>query len=75
MLSKRELRNDKIRCHFSKLVLKKLGELKYETLSHPPHFPDLFLTIYNLFEHFDIFFKDKLFKNQESSESDLSDFY
>uniref|UniRef100_A0A0N5BHK2 MRG domain-containing protein n=1 Tax=Strongyloides papillosus TaxID=174720 RepID=A0A0N5BHK2_STREA len=65
----------KIRCHFSKLVLKKLGELKYGALSHPPQSLDLFLIIYDLFGHLDVFFKDKLFKNQESAESDSSDFY
>uniref|UniRef100_A0A0N5BL42 DDE_3 domain-containing protein n=1 Tax=Strongyloides papillosus TaxID=174720 RepID=A0A0N5BL42_STREA len=59
-------RDDKIRSHFSKLVLKKLGKLKYGVLSHSPYSPDLFLTISDLFEHFDVFFKDKLFKNQES---------
>uniref|UniRef100_A0A0N5B2V3 Protein-tyrosine-phosphatase n=1 Tax=Strongyloides papillosus TaxID=174720 RepID=A0A0N5B2V3_STREA len=68
-------RNDKIRCHFSKLVLKKFGELKYGALSHPTYSPDLFLTIFYLFEHFDVFFQDKLFKNQESEESDFSDFH
>uniref|UniRef100_A0A0N5CFT0 Histone-lysine N-methyltransferase SETMAR n=1 Tax=Strongyloides papillosus TaxID=174720 RepID=A0A0N5CFT0_STREA len=67
-----------IRCHFSKLVLKKLSEfceLKYEALSHPPYSPDLFLTIFDLFDHLDVFFKDKLFKNQESAGSDFSDFH
>uniref|UniRef100_A0A0N5BLN0 Histone-lysine N-methyltransferase SETMAR n=1 Tax=Strongyloides papillosus TaxID=174720 RepID=A0A0N5BLN0_STREA len=67
--------NDKIRCHFSKLVLKKLCELKYEALSHPPYSPDIFLTISDLFDHLNVFFKDKLFKNQESAESYFSDFY
>uniref|UniRef100_A0A0N5B2V1 Mariner Mos1 transposase n=1 Tax=Strongyloides papillosus TaxID=174720 RepID=A0A0N5B2V1_STREA len=68
-------RNDKIKCHFLKLVLNKLGELKYGALYHPTYSPDIFLTIFYLFEHFDVFFKDKLFKNQESAESDFSDFH
>uniref|UniRef100_A0A0N5B3H7 HTH_48 domain-containing protein n=1 Tax=Strongyloides papillosus TaxID=174720 RepID=A0A0N5B3H7_STREA len=54
-----------IRCHISKLILKKFGELKYEALFHPTYSPDLFPTIFNLFKHLDVFFKDKLFKNQE----------
>uniref|UniRef100_A0A0N5BB73 Histone-lysine N-methyltransferase SETMAR n=1 Tax=Strongyloides papillosus TaxID=174720 RepID=A0A0N5BB73_STREA len=68
-------RDDKIRCHFSKLVLKKLDELKYGALSHPPYSPHIFLTISDLFEHLNVFFKDKLFKRQESAENEFSDFY
>uniref|UniRef100_A0A0N5BZA5 RNA-dependent RNA polymerase n=1 Tax=Strongyloides papillosus TaxID=174720 RepID=A0A0N5BZA5_STREA len=64
----------RIRCHFSKLVLKKLGELKCGALSHSLYSPDLFLTISDLFEHLDIFFKDKLFKNQDSAEGAFTDF-
>uniref|UniRef100_A0A0N5B4S1 DUF2357 domain-containing protein n=1 Tax=Strongyloides papillosus TaxID=174720 RepID=A0A0N5B4S1_STREA len=60
---------------FSKQIFKKLGELKYGALPHPPYFLDLFFTIFDLFEHLDAFFKDILFKNQESVESDFSEFY
>uniref|UniRef100_A0A0N5C4U5 HTH_48 domain-containing protein n=1 Tax=Strongyloides papillosus TaxID=174720 RepID=A0A0N5C4U5_STREA len=33
--------DDKLRCHISKIILKKLGELKCEALPHLPYSPDL----------------------------------
>uniref|UniRef100_A0A0N5BVE8 HTH_48 domain-containing protein n=1 Tax=Strongyloides papillosus TaxID=174720 RepID=A0A0N5BVE8_STREA len=66
--------DDKLRCHNSKIILKKFSELKYEALPHLPYFPDLSPTIFNLFKHLDVFFKDKLFKNRDSAEEAFTDF-
>uniref|UniRef100_A0A0N5C5M7 DDE_3 domain-containing protein n=1 Tax=Strongyloides papillosus TaxID=174720 RepID=A0A0N5C5M7_STREA len=68
-------KNDKIKYHVLKLILKKLGELKYGALPQPPYSPDLFPTVFDFSKHLDAFFRNRLFKNQESAESEFSDFY
>uniref|UniRef100_A0A5S6QBM8 Tc1-like transposase DDE domain-containing protein n=1 Tax=Trichuris muris TaxID=70415 RepID=A0A5S6QBM8_TRIMR len=49
--------------HVSRIVARKLAELRYETLSQPPYSPDLSPTDYHLFKHLELFLRGKTFPN------------
>uniref|UniRef100_A0A0N5C9U7 Histone-lysine N-methyltransferase SETMAR n=1 Tax=Strongyloides papillosus TaxID=174720 RepID=A0A0N5C9U7_STREA len=53
----------------SKTTLEKLGELEYETLSHPAYPPDLVLTNFYLFKHLDNFLTKKTFRRNEDTKT------
>jgi histone-lysine N-methyltransferase SETMAR len=68
------LLHDNARPHVGKVVLKKLNELGYEVLPHPPYSPDLAPTDYHLFKHLDNFLSGKIFNNQEAIENEFKEF-
>ena len=45
-------------------TLQKLNKLGYEVLPHPPNSPDLSLTDYHFFKHFNNFLQGQCFHNQ-----------
>nr|CDJ91780.1 Transposase domain containing protein [Haemonchus contortus] len=75
------LLHDNARPHVAQLTLRKLMELGYETLTHPPYSPDLVPTEYHFSKHLDGFLKEKCFKTQHDATFDYfiasrsSDFY
>ena len=68
------LLHDNARPHGSQTTIRKLHDLGYETLPHPPYSPDLSPTDFHLFKHFDAFLKDKIFGNQTDAENAFSEF-
>uniref|UniRef100_A0A5S6QCN6 Mos1 transposase HTH domain-containing protein n=1 Tax=Trichuris muris TaxID=70415 RepID=A0A5S6QCN6_TRIMR len=68
------LLHDNARPHVSKIVARKLAELWYETLSHPPYLPDLSTTDYHLFKHLELFLRGKTFPNEEAAKQTFRDF-
>uniref|UniRef100_A0A5S6R3X4 HTH_48 domain-containing protein n=1 Tax=Trichuris muris TaxID=70415 RepID=A0A5S6R3X4_TRIMR len=68
------LLHDNARPHVSKIVARKLAELRYETLSHSPYSPDLSPTDYHLFKHLELFLRGKTFPNEEAAKQTFRDF-
>ena len=68
------LLHDNARPHVAHLTIRKLNQLGYETLSHPPYSPDLSPTDYHFFKYLDHFVKDKHFHDQTSAENAFKDF-
>ena len=55
-------------------MLKKLNELGYNVLPHPPYSPDLTPTNYHFFKHLDNFLQRKCFHNQQETENAFQEF-
>jgi len=68
------LLHDNARPHISLVTKKKLNDLGYETLPHPPYSPDLSPTDYHFFKHLDSFLTGKIFKNEGDIENALRNF-
>lgn len=68
------LLHDNARPHVSQKTVKKLNELGYEVLAHPPYSPDLSPTDYHLFRHFDNFLREKTFKNEAMTKDSFKQF-
>lgn len=68
------LLHDNARPHVARLTSRKLFELGYETLPHPPYSPDLSPTDYHFFRHLDHFLRNKKFPNQNSIENAFLEF-
>lgn len=68
------LLHDNARPHVSRVTSRKLLELGYETLPHPPYSPDLSPTDYHFFRHLDHFLQNKKFINQIELENSFSEF-
>uniref|UniRef100_A0A5S6QMM3 HTH_48 domain-containing protein n=1 Tax=Trichuris muris TaxID=70415 RepID=A0A5S6QMM3_TRIMR len=62
------------RPHVSRIVARKLVELRYETLSQPPYSPDLSPTDYHLFKHLELVLRGKTFPNAEAAKQAFHDF-
>ncbi|KOC67851.1 Histone-lysine N-methyltransferase SETMAR, partial [Habropoda laboriosa] len=71
------LLHNNARPHVSQFTIRKIHELGYETLKHPPYSPDLSPTDYHFFKHFDNFLREKIFHNTfvEFINSRTPDFY
>ncbi|KOC59431.1 Histone-lysine N-methyltransferase SETMAR [Habropoda laboriosa] len=61
------LLHDNARPHVSQFTIRKIHELGYETLKHPPYSPDLSPTDYHFFKHFNNFLREKIFRNKEDA--------
>ena len=68
------LLHDNARPHVSQITVRKLNDLGYETLPHPPYSPDLSPTDYQFFKHLDHFLTEKIFTNQTAVENALKEF-
>ena len=68
------LLHDNARPHIGKITQKKLNQLGYEVLPHPPYSPDLSPTDYNMFKHLDHFLREKTFAKQEDIEKSFEEF-
>lgn len=68
------LLHDNARPHVAHITLRKLHDLGYETLPHPPYSPDLSPTDYHLFKHLDNFLKDTVFRDAEAVKKSFLDF-
>lgn len=68
------LLHDNAKPHVSRMTLKKLEELGYEVLPHPPYSPDLSPTDFHFFKHLDAFLHGKNFTNQEVIENAIQEF-
>ena len=55
-------------------TLQKLNKLGYEVLPHPPNSPDLSLTDYHFFKHFNNFLQGQCFHNQKIAENTFQGF-
>ncbi|KAE9416139.1 hypothetical protein Angca_007679, partial [Angiostrongylus cantonensis] len=54
------LLHDNAKPHFSQMTLRKLNEMHYETLPHPPHSPDLSPTTLHFLKHLGHFLTEKI---------------
>ncbi|KOC64284.1 Histone-lysine N-methyltransferase SETMAR [Habropoda laboriosa] len=52
----------------------KIHESGCETLKHPPYSPDLSLTDYHFFKHFDNFLREEIFRNKEDAVNTFVEF-
>lgn len=68
------LLHDNARPHIAMPTLRKLQELKYETLPHPPYSPDLSPTDFHLFRHLDNFLRGKNFRDRSETENAFREF-
>ncbi|KAF2363477.1 Transposase type 1 [Trinorchestia longiramus] len=68
------LLHDNDRQHVARMTVQKLTELGYETLPHPPYFPDLSPTDYHLFKHLSTFLDGKTFRYKQEVETTFKDF-
>ena len=68
------LLHDNARPHVAGKTLKKLFDLKIETLPHPPYSPDLSPTDFHLFKHLELFLRVKIYKSRTEVESSFVDF-
>lgn len=66
--------HDNARPHVSLITKKKLYELGYEILDHPPYSPDLSPTDYHFFRNLENFIREKIFRNQSDAENAFKDF-
>lgn len=69
------LLHDNARPHVALLTLRKLSELGYETLPHPPYSPDLSPTDYYFFKHLDYFLRNKVFYNLDAVKNGFREFF
>ena len=67
--------HDNARPHISKVTHKKLLELGWEVLPHPPYSPDLAPTDYHLFRSLSNSLREKSFDNEDSLKQYLTDFF
>ena len=68
------LLHDNTRPHVAQWTQKKLNELGFETLPHPPYSPDLAPTDYYFFKHLDKFLQVKRFNNKNDAKSAFDTF-
>ena len=68
------LLHDNIRLHVSMINCQKLHMLNYEVLKNPPYSPDLLLTDFYFFKHFDTFLHEKCFRNPKDAETAFNEF-
>lgn len=68
------LQHDNARPHVAQETLKKLNELGYETLPHPPYSPDLAPTDYHIFKHLEHFLREQLLNDREHAENAFREF-
>ena len=69
------LQQDNARPHTAKLTRKKLKELGWEILPHPPYSPDIAPSDYYLFLSLQHFLSGKEFKNKEEVKSAITEFF
>lgn len=68
------LQHDNARPHIAKMTQKKIRELGYEILPHPPYSPDISPSDYHLFRSFQHHLSGKVFEDVESIKNEISDF-
>lgn len=68
------LLHDNARPHVSQITYRKLNELGYEILPHPPYSPDLSPTDYHFFKHLDHFIREKIFTNETTVKNVFKEF-
>ncbi|KOC69240.1 Histone-lysine N-methyltransferase SETMAR [Habropoda laboriosa] len=68
------LLHDNARPHVSQFTIRKIHELGYETLKHPPYSPNLSPTDYHFFKHFDNFLREKIFCNKDDAVNTFVEF-
>lgn len=71
----RHLLHDNARPHIAKLTLKKISELGWEVLPHPPYSPDLAPSDFYLFRALQQFMKEKKYEKVEDIKNDISSFF
>lgn len=69
------LLHDNARPHIAKLTLKKISELGWEVLPHPPYSPDLAPSDFYLFRALQQFMKEKKYEKVEDIKNDISSFF
>lgn len=67
--------HDNARPHIAKITRKKLIDLGWELLPHPPYSPDLAPTDYHLFRALEHHLRDKQYDDQEHLKTDLDTFF
>ena len=67
--------HDNARPHASKVTKKKLRELGWEVLEHPPYSPDLAPSDYHLFRSLQHYLKGKQFRRMEEISENISAFF
>ncbi|KAF2362312.1 Transposase type 1 [Trinorchestia longiramus] len=68
------LLHDNARPHVARMTLQKLTDLRYETLPHSLHSPDLFPTDYYFFKHLDTFLSNETVRTKVEVESAFMNF-
>ncbi|KOC61284.1 Histone-lysine N-methyltransferase SETMAR [Habropoda laboriosa] len=68
------LLRDNARPHVSQFTIRKIHELGYETLKHPPYSPDLSPTDYHFCKHFGNFLRENIFRNKEDAVTTFVEF-
>lgn len=68
------LLHDNARPHVAQITMHKLRALNYETLPHPPYFPDLSPTDFHFFKHLSNFLNEKTFRNRTNVEDTVLEF-
>ena len=68
------LLHDNVRPHVSQITVRKLNELSFDVLPHPPYSPDLSPTDDHLFKHFDNFLTGRTFSSQDQAKTTFVDF-
>lgn len=68
------LLHDNAKPHTSLTTKKKLFDLNYEVIAHPPYSPDLSPTDFHFFKHLDNFLTNKQFKKQDDIENAFVEF-
>jgi histone-lysine N-methyltransferase SETMAR len=67
--------HDNASAHTSKMTKKKIQDLRWDPLSHPPYSPDLAPTDYHLFRSLQHFLAGKTFKTKEDIEESIGLFF
>ena len=67
--------HDNAKPHVARLTNKKLLELGWTVLSHPPYSPDLAPTDYHLFRSLADHLTEKRFENEDHLKSELTNFF
>ena len=68
------LLHDKARSHVAQQTMEKITNLKFETLPHPPHYPDLSPTDYHFFLALDNFLFGKVLSNRNNPKNVFQEF-
>lgn len=69
------LLHDNARPHVSKMTRKKIQELGWEVLAHPPYSPDLAPTDYHLFRSLQDYLAEKRYHDDDALKTDLAKFF
>lgn len=67
--------HDNAKPHIAKITTKKLVDLGWKVLPHPPYSPDLAPADYHLYRSLNNYFKGKIFKNNKEIKNDISAFF